>query len=101
MWSMKMVIGILENTFTFDALQSAFYINLFSLSSFYKMKKKIHIISSISFQADWPTPMPAIGRIANFSSLRKHNPKEYSIYDAYFGMYSGLCFNSYIWITSM
>lgn len=29
--------------------------------------------------------MPAIGRIANFSSLRKHNPKEYSIYDAYFG----------------
>lgn len=37
------------------------------------------------FQADWPAPMPAIGRIANFSSLRKHNPKEYSIYDAYFG----------------
>jgi len=37
------------------------------------------------FQADWPQPMPAIGRIANFSSLRKHNPKEYCIYDAYFG----------------
>ncbi|XP_052800015.1 twitchin-like isoform X4 [Mya arenaria] len=34
--------------------------------------------------ADWPMPMPAIGRIANYSSLRKHNPKEYCIYDAYF-----------------
>ncbi|XP_021346443.1 twitchin-like isoform X8 [Mizuhopecten yessoensis] len=34
--------------------------------------------------ADWPAPMPAIGRIANYSSLRKHRPKEYNIYDAYF-----------------
>ncbi|XP_071104533.1 twitchin-like isoform X3 [Haliotis cracherodii] len=34
--------------------------------------------------ADWPQPMPAIGRIANFSSLRKHRPKEYQIYDSYF-----------------
>ncbi|XP_074660014.1 twitchin-like [Tubulanus polymorphus] len=34
--------------------------------------------------ADWGTPMPAIGRIANFSSLRKHRPKEYAIYDTYF-----------------
>ncbi|XP_061166987.1 twitchin-like isoform X9 [Saccostrea echinata] len=34
--------------------------------------------------ADWPQPMPAIGRLANFSSLRKHRPKEYNIYDAYF-----------------
>ncbi|XP_052825204.1 twitchin isoform X2 [Octopus bimaculoides] len=34
--------------------------------------------------ADWPQPMPAIGRIANFSSLRKHRPKEYQIYDTYF-----------------
>nr|XP_034332878.1 twitchin isoform X27 [Crassostrea gigas] len=33
---------------------------------------------------DWPQPQPAIGRLANFSSLRKHRPKEYSIYDAYF-----------------
>jgi hypothetical protein len=29
--------------------------------------------------------MPAIGRIANFSSLRKHRPKEFQIYDSYFG----------------
>nr|KAG5709145.1 hypothetical protein BaRGS_028601 [Batillaria attramentaria] len=34
--------------------------------------------------ADWPQPMPAIGRIANFSSLRKHRPKEFQIYDTYF-----------------
>ncbi|KAL8579176.1 hypothetical protein ACOMHN_010760 [Nucella lapillus] len=34
--------------------------------------------------ADWPQPMPAIGRIANFSSLRKHRPKEFQIYDSYF-----------------
>lgn len=39
----------------------------------------------MSLQADWPQPQPAIGRLANFSSLRKHRPKEYSIYDAYFG----------------
>ena len=29
--------------------------------------------------------MPAIGRIAQFSSLRKHRPKEHQIYDSYFG----------------
>ncbi|ESO91797.1 hypothetical protein LOTGIDRAFT_121777 [Lottia gigantea] len=34
--------------------------------------------------ADWPQPMPAIGRIANFSSLRKHRPKEYQIYESSF-----------------
>ncbi|GFR58132.1 myosin light chain kinase [Elysia marginata] len=34
--------------------------------------------------ADWPAPAPAIGRIANFSSLRKHRPQEYQIYDSYF-----------------
>uniref|UniRef100_A0A0B7BN15 Uncharacterized protein n=1 Tax=Arion vulgaris TaxID=1028688 RepID=A0A0B7BN15_9EUPU len=34
--------------------------------------------------ADWPAPQPAIGRIANFSSLRKHRPQEYQIYDSYF-----------------
>jgi serine/threonine protein kinase len=34
--------------------------------------------------ADWPAPMPAIGRIANYSSLRKHRPKENQIYDSYF-----------------
>lgn len=42
-------------------------------------------VSAFYWQADWPQPMPAIGRLANFSSLRKHRPKEYSIYDAYFG----------------
>jgi len=30
--------------------------------------------------------MPAIGRIANYSSLRKHRPMENQIYDSYFGM---------------
>ena len=34
---------------------------------------------------DWPEPMPAIGRLANFSSLRKGRPKDYGIYDSYFG----------------
>jgi len=34
--------------------------------------------------ADWPAPMPAIGRIANYSSLRRHRPLEYNIYDTYF-----------------
>ncbi|XP_055900297.1 twitchin-like isoform X6 [Biomphalaria glabrata] len=34
--------------------------------------------------ADWPAPQPAIGRIANFSSLRKHRPQEYQIYDTFF-----------------
>ncbi len=32
----------------------------------------------------WPEPNPAIGRLANFSSLKKHRPKEYNIYDSYF-----------------
>ena len=32
----------------------------------------------------WPVPNPALGRMANFSSLRKHRPKEYSIYSTYF-----------------
>lgn len=36
-------------------------------------------------QADWPGPMPAIGRIANFSSLRRNRPHENQIYDSYFG----------------
>lgn len=31
--------------------------------------------------------MPAIGRIANYSSLRKHRPMENQIYDSYFGMF--------------
>jgi len=42
-------------------------------------------------QSDWPAPMPAIGRIANFSSLRKHRPMENQIYDSYFGLF---CFHS-------
>jgi hypothetical protein len=32
----------------------------------------------------WPVPNPAIGRLANYSSLKKHRPKEYLIYDSYF-----------------
>ncbi|CAJ0587388.1 unnamed protein product, partial [Mesorhabditis spiculigera] len=32
----------------------------------------------------WPEPMPPLGRIANYSSLRKLRPTEYSIRDAYF-----------------
>jgi hypothetical protein len=30
--------------------------------------------------------MPAIGRIANFSSLKKLRAKEHQIHDSYFGM---------------
>ncbi|CAF0846330.1 unnamed protein product [Brachionus calyciflorus] len=32
----------------------------------------------------WPEPNPALGRMANFSSLRKLRPKEYKIYNSYF-----------------
>ncbi len=45
-----------------------------------------HVFSLL--QLDWPKPMPAIGRIANFSSLRKNRPKEHQIYDSYWGEYS-------------
>lgn len=34
--------------------------------------------------SEWPEPNPAIGRLANYSSLRKLRPKEYSIYSSYF-----------------
>ncbi|XP_014665457.1 PREDICTED: twitchin-like isoform X3 [Priapulus caudatus] len=34
--------------------------------------------------AAYPTPMPPIGRIANYSSLRKHRPKEYEMYESTF-----------------
>jgi serine/threonine protein kinase len=34
--------------------------------------------------SSWPEPNPAIGRMANFSSLRKHRPKEHNIYNSYF-----------------
>ena len=33
--------------------------------------------------ATWPEPAPAIGRLANYSSLKKHRPKEYNIYDSF------------------
>lgn len=33
----------------------------------------------------WPEPNPALGRIANYSSLRKHRPVEYHIKDVSFG----------------
>ncbi|XGW29138.1 hypothetical protein V3C99_008720 [Haemonchus contortus] len=32
----------------------------------------------------WPEPVPPLGRISNFSSLRKHRPTEYHIHDAFF-----------------
>ncbi|KHJ96255.1 immunoglobulin I-set domain protein [Oesophagostomum dentatum] len=32
----------------------------------------------------WPEPVPPLGRISNFSSLRKHRPAEYHIHDAFF-----------------
>ncbi|KAL8565325.1 hypothetical protein ACOMHN_029021 [Nucella lapillus] len=48
-------------------------------SRYSKIRQKIH-----DKYADWPHPMPAIGRIANFSSLRKQRPKEFAIYDTYF-----------------
>ncbi|PIO72952.1 immunoglobulin I-set domain protein [Teladorsagia circumcincta] len=32
----------------------------------------------------WPEPVPPLGRISNFSSLRKHRPSEYHIHDAFF-----------------
>ncbi len=38
-------------------------------------------------QVDWPAPMPAIGRIANFSALRKNRPKEHQVYDSYWGTF--------------
>jgi serine/threonine protein kinase len=34
--------------------------------------------------ATWPEPNPAIGRLANYSSLKKLRPKEYNIYSSYF-----------------
>ena len=34
--------------------------------------------------SSWPQPFPAIGRLANFSSLRKHRPLEHRIFDTYF-----------------
>ncbi|KAK2180733.1 hypothetical protein NP493_429g01145 [Ridgeia piscesae] len=33
---------------------------------------------------DWPMPMPAIGRLANFGSLRKARPKDHGIFSTYF-----------------
>ncbi|KAJ1363943.1 Twitchin [Parelaphostrongylus tenuis] len=32
----------------------------------------------------WPEPFPPLGRIANFSSLRKHRPAEYHMHDSFF-----------------
>lgn len=32
----------------------------------------------------WPEPFPSLGRISNFSSLRKHRPAEYRIHDSFF-----------------
>uniref|UniRef100_A0AC35U477 Twitchin n=1 Tax=Rhabditophanes sp. KR3021 TaxID=114890 RepID=A0AC35U477_9BILA len=32
----------------------------------------------------WADPNPPLGRVANFSSLKKHRPEEYNIHDAWF-----------------
>ncbi|TMS38626.1 hypothetical protein L596_005310 [Steinernema carpocapsae] len=32
----------------------------------------------------WPEPNPPLGRVANFSSLRKHRPMEYHMHDSWF-----------------
>ncbi|KJH43662.1 immunoglobulin I-set domain protein [Dictyocaulus viviparus] len=32
----------------------------------------------------WPEPFPPLGRISNFSSLRKHRPAEYHMHDSFF-----------------
>ncbi|KAK0400071.1 hypothetical protein QR680_003339 [Steinernema hermaphroditum] len=32
----------------------------------------------------WPEPNPPLGRVANFSSLRKHRPLEYHMHDSWF-----------------
>ena len=53
----------------------------------YSLVSFICIEFSYLLQSDWPMPMPAIGRIANYSSLRKHRPRENQIYDSYFGEY--------------
>lgn len=34
--------------------------------------------------SSWPLPNPAIGRLANYSSLKKNRPFEYFIYNTYF-----------------
>lgn len=47
-----------------------------------------------SLQADWPHPMPAIGRIANFSSLKKLRAKEHHIQDSYFGEHPSLVYRT-------
>lgn len=77
----------------FGVKKSAHYTRYFTVIFLWKwlwkrFSSKFTDLQSIfwmSLQADWPQPQPAIGRLANFSSLRKHRPKEYSIYDAYFG----------------
>lgn len=38
----------------------------------------------MGLQDAWPEPMPPLGRIANYSALRKHRPLEYNMHDAFF-----------------
>jgi hypothetical protein len=35
--------------------------------------------------ADYPDPVIGLGRMANWSSLRKNRPQEYSIYSSFWG----------------
>uniref|UniRef100_A0A0N5AQN4 non-specific serine/threonine protein kinase n=1 Tax=Syphacia muris TaxID=451379 RepID=A0A0N5AQN4_9BILA len=37
----------------------------------------------------WPEPNPPLGRISNYSSLRKHRPAEYHIHDTWFNKEEG------------
>lgn len=37
----------------------------------------------------WPEPNPPLGRISNYSSLRKHRPAEYHMHDAWFSREEG------------
>uniref|UniRef100_A0A0N5D1Z0 non-specific serine/threonine protein kinase n=1 Tax=Thelazia callipaeda TaxID=103827 RepID=A0A0N5D1Z0_THECL len=38
----------------------------------------------------WPEPNPPLGRISNYSSLKKHRPAEYHIHDTWFNREEGL-----------
>lgn len=54
------------------------------------MKVNTGIIFIIIFLQDaWPEPYPPLGRISNFSSLKKHRPEEYQIHDTWFNREEG------------
>lgn len=70
----------------FEALEHP-WLNLSDESSGYNLPSSLYdnIRKKIrSNYATWPEPNPAIGRLANYSSLKKLRPKEYNIYSSYF-----------------